>query len=567
MVVLDATIVNVALPHIQRALGFTGSGLEWVVTAYAVTFGGLLLLGGRSGDLLGRRRIFITGLLVFSAASLTGGFANSQEWLLIARAAQGVGGAMIAPTALALIMTTFPEGPPRNRAMGVYAAMSGGGAAVGLVAGGLLTSYLSWRWVFFVNVPIGILVAVMSRYVLSESPRRTGRFDLPGAITGTAGVALFVYGLSNAVTDQAGVSHWGDTKVVTSLAAAVVLLVTFGLIEWRSRHALLPLRVIADRNRGGAYLMMLFLATAMFGIFFFLTIFVQEVLGFSALKSGVAFLPFAGTIVVMSGIVSQLIARVGARVFMTVGPAVTTVGMYWFSHISENTTYVNGLIGPMLVTAAGLGMIFVPLSLVALSRVRGEDSGVASSLLNTGQQVGGAIGLAALGTVTWSAVSNNIKHQAAQAAAAAHAAGKQLPAPKPGASPPAAVFDHALAVGISRGFLVAAGIALLALVIATAMIRVRREDLSGAPTQVELPADDEPASQVGAQEREYVAVGRGFAEPNGSASQDDFAARGSSAAPNGSTGPNGFAAPNGFAGPNGSAGLDGQSGAEEPVSP
>jgi EmrB/QacA subfamily drug resistance transporter len=491
MVVLDATIVNVALPHIQRALGFSGSGLEWVVTAYAVTFGGLLLLGGRSGDLLGRRRIFIAGLLLFSAASLAGGFANSQEWLLIARAAQGVGGAMIAPTALALIMTTFPEGPPRNRAMGVYAAMSGGGAAVGLVVGGMLTTYLSWRWVLFVNVPIGILVAFMARYVLSESPRQTGRFDLPGAITGTAGVALLVYGLSNAVTDTHGVSHWGDTKVVASLAAAAVLLVTFVLIEWRSRHALLPLRLLADRNRGGAYLIMLCLATAMFGIFFFLTIFVQEVLGYSALKSGVAFLPFAGTIVVMSGIVSQLISRISARVFMTAGAAVTAVGMYWFSHISQSTTYVDGLIGPMLVTASGLGMLFVPLSLVALSRVRSEDSGVASSLLNTGQQVGGAIGLAALGTVTWTVVANNIKHQAAQAAAAARAAGQQLPAPKSGATPPAAVLDHALTLGISRGFLVAAGIAALALIITLATIRVRREDLAGPSAQAEVSGTGE----------------------------------------------------------------------------
>src|SRR6266545_373471 len=342
MVVLDATIVNVALPHIQHALGFSGSGLEWVITAYAVTFGGLLLLGGRSGDLLGRRRIFIVGLLLFSAASLLGGFASSQAWLLAARALQGVGGALVAPTALALITTTFPEGPPRNRAMGVYAAMSGGGAAIGLVAGGLLTTYLSWRWVLFVNVPIGILVALMAPYVLPESARRRGRFDLPGAITGTGGVALLVYGLSNAATDQFGVSHWGDTKVLVSLAAAVVLLVSFVVIEWRSRHALMPLRIV------------------------------------------------------------------GARPLMLIGGAITTVGMYWFSHISEHSTYLNGLLGPMLVTSAGLGLLFVPLSLVALRRVRGEDAGVASSLLNTGQQVGGAIGLAALGTVTWTVVSNNI---------------------------------------------------------------------------------------------------------------------------------------------------------------
>ena len=320
MVVLDATIVNVALPHIQRALGFSGTGLEWVVTAYALAFGGLLLLGGRAGDLLGRRRVFIAGLLLFSAASLAGGFATSQAWLLSARAVQGIGGAMIAPTALALVATTFAEGPARNRAMGVYAAMSGGGAAVGLVAGGLLTTYLSWRWVLFVNVPIGVLAAAAAPFVLPESARRRGRFDLPGAITGTAGVALLVYGLSSASTGQAGVSHWADPKVVASLAAAAVLLAAFVIIERRSSHPLMPLRILANRSRSGSYLIMLVLATAMFGLFFFLTMFVQDVLGYSALKAGVAFLPLAGTIVVVSGIASQLISRTGARPLMLAAP-------------------------------------------------------------------------------------------------------------------------------------------------------------------------------------------------------------------------------------------------------
>lgn len=467
MVVLDASIVNVALPHIQRALGFSGSGLEWVVTAYAVTFGGLLLLGGRSGDLLGRRRVFIVGLLLFSAASLLGGFATSQAWLLGTRALQGVGGAMIAPTALALITTTFPEGPQRNRAMGVYAAMSGGGAAIGLIAGGLLTTYLSWRWVLFVNVPIGIVTALLARYVLVESTRRTGRFDLPGAIAGTGGVALLVYGLSNASTDQAGVSHWGDTKVVASLAAAALLLLSFVVIERRSNHALLPGRILANRNRLGAYLIMLCLATAMFGFFFFLTIFVQEVLGYSALRSGLAFLPFAVTIVLMSAVASQLVGRIGARPLMLAGTAVAATGMLWFSQISVHSGYTSGLLGPMLLTSVGFGMLFVPMSLVALSRVRAEDSGIASSLLNTGQQVGGAIGLATLGTVTWTAVSNNIKHQYAAAV-------------RPGGLTAAEVLHRALAVGIARGFLLAAGIALLALVVVIATIRIRRADLAGA---------------------------------------------------------------------------------------
>ena len=487
MVVLDSAIVNVALPHIQHALGFTGSGLEWVVTAYAVTFGGLLLLGGRSGDLLGRRKIFIAGLVLFSVASLLGGFATSQAWLLAARAVQGVGGAMIAPTALALITTTFPEGSQRNRAMGVYAAMSGGGAAVGLVAGGLLTTYLSWRWVMFVNVPIGIITAILAGYVLTESTRRRGRFDLPGAITSTAGVALLVYGLSNASTDQHGVSHWTDGKVVVSLAAAVVLLVSFAFIEWRSSHALMPLRILENRSRTGAYLVMLCLATAMFGVFFFLTIFVQEVLGYSALRSGLAFLPFAGTIVLMSGIVSQVIGRIGARPLMIAGTTIGAVGFYWFSHLTVHSQYVSGLLGPMLVTSFGFGLLFVPLSLVALNKVRGEDSGVASSLLNTGQQVGGAIGLAALGTVTWTAVSDNVKHQVAQAAAIAGRTGLHLPAAKSGV-----ILHQALAVGISRGFLVAAGIVVLALVVVLVSIRLRRDDLAGA-TAMPVPVTGDQA--------------------------------------------------------------------------
>src|SRR4249919_3340847 len=242
MVVLDGTIVNVALPHVQRALGFSGSGLEWVVNAYAVTFGGLLLLGGRAGDILGRRRVFVFGLLLFSGASLFGGFATSESWLLTARAVQGAGGAVIAPTALALITTNFPEGGERNRAFGVYAAMAGLGSAIGLLLGGILTTYVSWRWCFFVNVPIGIVVAAAAPRVLAESPRRPGRIDVAGAVTSTGGVALLVYGLSKAATGADGISHWGDTQVLASLTASVVLLVSFVLIERRSSRPLLPIR-------------------------------------------------------------------------------------------------------------------------------------------------------------------------------------------------------------------------------------------------------------------------------------------------------------------------------------
>ncbi len=479
MVVLDATIVNVALPHIQHALNFSGTALEWVVNAYALAFGGLLLLGGRSGDLLGRRRIFIFGIILFTLGSLAGGLATDQAWMLIARVVQGVGGAFAAPTSLSLIAVTFPEGKERNRAMGVYAAMSISGAAVGLIAGGLLTSYADWRWVFFVNVPIGLLVALVAPRVLGESERRRGNFDLPGAITGSLGLAALVYGLSSAATSSNGVSHWGDTKVVASLAGAVVLLAAFVFIEARSKHPLVPFRVLQSRDRSGAYLISLCIGTAMFGMFFFMTIFVQQVWGYSPVRSGVSYLPMVATILVMSAVASQLVARIGARPLMTVGPLLAAGGMFWMSRISEHSTYAGGLLGPMMLTAAGMGLTFVPLSLVSLAKVSDNDAGVASSLLNTGQQVGGSIGLAILGTVAWSAVSSNI-HAAAAAAATAAKSGHAVAMTKAQElAAQTAMSNHALAYGFGRGYLVSAGIALLALVIAVAMIRIKREDLAG----------------------------------------------------------------------------------------
>ncbi len=489
MVVLDATIVNVALPDIQRALGFSGSGLEWVVNAYTLTFGGLLLLGGRAGDILGRRRVFIAGIILFSAASLLGGFATSQAWLLGARALQGVGGAIIAPTALSLVTTTFPEGPPRNRAMGVYAAMSIAGGAVGLIAGGLLTTYASWRWVLFVNVPIGIAVALAAPRVLSESARRRGRFDLPGAITATLGLSALVYGLSSAATTANGVSHWGDTKVVGSLVAAVVLLAAFIIIESRSKHALMPLRIFRNRDRSAAYVIMLCVGTALFGMFFFLTIFVQTVWGYSALRTGIAYLPMMATVMLMSVVSAQLVPRIGARPLLLAGSAIATGGLFWLSRISEHSHYTTGLLGPMVLTAAGMGMLFMPLTLVALSRVEDRDAGLASSLLNTGQQVGGSIGLALLGTVAWTVVANTARTSAAAAAAAAKAG---HPLHGTAAQLKTAIYDHALSVGFSRGFEVSAGIALLALIVTIAAIRVKRSDLAGvqpmpgaAPAQVQ----------------------------------------------------------------------------------
>ncbi len=477
MVVLDATIVNVALPHIQHALGFSGSGLEWVVNAYALAFGGLLLLGGRAGDLLGRRRVFIAGLLLFSAASLAGGFATSQAWLLAARAIQGAGAAVTAATALALIATTFPEGKPRNRAMGVYAAMSVAGGAVGLIAGGLLTTYASWRWVLFVNVPIGLAAALASPRVLGESPRQRGRFDLPGAITGTGGLAALVYGLSNAATSPDGVSHWGDAKVVASLAASAVLLAAFAVIEARGKNPMLPIRLLADRDRTGANLIMLCVGTAIFGMFFFLTVFMQAVWGYSALKTGVAYLPLTAAIMVASGAAAQLVPRIGARPLLLAGSPAVAGGLYWLSRISEHGSYAGAVLGPMLITAFGLGLLFVPLTLVAMSRVADQESGVASSLRNTGQQVGGSIGLAVLGTVAWTVVANSTGAATAHATSAAGRAGHP---PRPSQAALTAIYHHALATGFSRAFLVAAGVMVLALIITIAAIRIQRADLGEA---------------------------------------------------------------------------------------
>jgi EmrB/QacA subfamily drug resistance transporter len=455
MVVLDATVVNVALPHIQKALGFSGSGLEWVVNAYALALGGLLLLGGRVGDMFGRRRVFVVGLLLFSAASLAGGFATSQAWLLAARAVQGVGGAIVAPTALALIATTFPEGPPRNRAMGVYSAMSAAGGALGLLAGGLLVSYVSWRWVLFVNVPIGIAAALAAPAVLPRGTRRRGRFDLPGAITGTGGVTALVYGLSNAATSPDGTSHWGDAKVLAALTASVVLLAAFAVIEARSQHALMPVRLLRDRDRVGAIAMILGVGTVISGVFFFLTLFVQELWGYSPLRAGVAFLPLTVVLVVGSAAAASLMPRIGARPLLLAGAAASAGGLFWLSRMAVHGTYPGGLLGPALVTGAGLGLTFVPLSLLALARVADADSGVASSLFNAGRQVGASIGLAVLGTVAWTVVADGARaHATAARTASWHAA-----------------YQHAMAAGFDRAFVAAAAIALLILVVAVAAIR------------------------------------------------------------------------------------------------
>jgi len=324
---------------------------------------------------------------------------------------------MAAPTALSLVAVIFPEGRPRNRAIAVYSATAIVGLAVGLIVGGLLVTYLNWRWVLFVNVPIGLVVASLATRVLPAPPRQTGRFDLPGAVTATAGVAALVYGLSNASTTPDGVSHWGDAKVVASLAAAAVLLPAFAVIETRSRYALLPMRLMRSRDRSGAFLISLCTGTALLGMFFFLTLFIQEVWGYSALRAGAAYLPYVPAILVMTVVAQRGVSRIGARPLLIAGCAIAAGGMFWLSRISEHSTYAGGMLGPALVLGAGLGLVFVPMSLVILNRVTSSDAGAASSLVNVGQQVGGAIGLAVVGTVAWSAVASSLRSQAAAAAA------------------------------------------------------------------------------------------------------------------------------------------------------
>lgn len=470
MVVLDITIVNIALPHIQTALGFSTESLSWVVNAYTLTFGGLLLLGGRAGDILGRKRVFIFGILLFGLASLLGGLAQNEGQLMAARALQGVGAAIASPTALALITTTFREGPARNRAFGVFAAVSAGGGAIGLLAGGVLVEWLDWRWVLFVNVPIAVAIAVMAARVIRESERHPGHFDLAGALLSTLGMVALVYGFIRA--SQEG---WTDPVTLGSFGAAVVLLLLFFLNERRSPQPITPLHMFADRNRAGSYGIMLFLACAMFGMFFFLTLFVQNVLGFSPIQAGLAFLPVSAVIAVGAGITSQLLPRVGPKPFMVAGALCSGAGLAWLTQTDVHSTYLGSILGPVLVFSLGMGMQFVSLTLMALSNVADRESGAASGLLNTTQQVGGSLGLSILVTVFGTASRNEAHDQVPVFLSQANPAQKalflrtgQLPDPWG---------DQVLTSGVSAAFIVAACFALVAALIALFVIQVRPSDL------------------------------------------------------------------------------------------
>ena len=470
MVVLDITIVNIALPHIQSALDFSTTNLSWVVNAYTLTFGGLLLLGGRAGDILGRRRTFIFGVLLFGLASLLCGVAQTSWQLLAARALQGVGGAISSPTSLSLITTNFDEGPERNRAFGVFAGVSAGGGAIGLLAGGILVEWLDWRWIFFVNVPIALLIAFLTPRHVRESERHPGNFDLMGALTSTLGMVALVYGFIRAA--QQG---WRDPLTLASFGVAVVLLVSFILIERRSRQPITPLHMFADRNRAGTYGMMLCLAAAIFGMFFFLTLFVQQVLGFSPLEAGLAFLPVSAVIAVAAGFTSQLLPKFGPKPFMVLGSLCLAAGLSWLTLTDVHSTYAGSILGPMLVFSVGMGLMFVSLTLMALSNVEPHEAGAASGLLNATQQVGGSLGLSILVTV-FGTVSRNEADDQVPAFLAQATPLEKAQFAKTGVLPPP-WGDEVLSAGVSAGFIVAAAFAIVSFVISLAVIRVRPSDI------------------------------------------------------------------------------------------
>lgn len=446
MVVLDTTIVNVALPSVQRALQFNATDLEWVVNGYALAFGGLLLLGGRAGDMFGRRRMFIAGVLLFAAGSFAGGLATSAAWLVAARVVQGAGGAIVAPTALSLIADTFEEGGARNRALGIYAGAAGGGGAVGLILGGLIVNYLSWRWVLFVNVPIALVLAVTAPRVLAASAPRPGRLDLPGAAAVTAGMTLIVYGLSRAATHS-----WSDSGTVASLGIGAALLVLFVLIELRSRQPLMPLALFANRNRSGAYALRMVAGAGTLVALFFLTQIVQNVLGYSPLQAGFAFLPLGAGVVITAQVTSRLVGRTGPRLPIAIGALVVTGAFSWLTRLTPDASYVPDILPALIALSIGLGLIFFPTTVVAVSGAARHETGLASAVLNVSQQLGGSIGLAVLGTIAANVTRDNLA----------------------GVRPTHAVLAHALVAGFSSAFAAAVLIALAGFVLALIVIRVR----------------------------------------------------------------------------------------------
>ncbi len=453
MVVLDIAIVNVALPSIQTDLGFSQENLQWVVSAYALLFGGFLLLGGRVADLLGRRRLFVAGLIVFTAASLLSGLAWSEGALIGARALQGLGAAMITPAALSILTTTFAEGRERNAALGAWGAVGAFGAVAGVLLGGVLTDALSWEWIFFVNVPVGILGLVLAPILLTESrDARAKSFDVPGAVFVTGGLVTLVYAIT-----QANNYGWGSAATIGLFAGALVLLAAFVGWELRTAEPLMRFGILRLRTVTGANVAGLILGTAMFAMFLMLTLYMQQVLHYSAMKTGVAYLAVAGTAIFWSALAAQLVTRVGVKPVLVVGMTALSAGLLYFTQVSASGSYVGDLLPGFLLIAVGLGFSFVPISIAALAGVQPAEAGLASGLINTSQQIGGALGIAALTAVATSTTNDGI------------ASGTAVPV--------------ALTDGFQAAFIGAAAIALVGVLVA--LFVVRREDLVAVPEAVE----------------------------------------------------------------------------------
>jgi EmrB/QacA subfamily drug resistance transporter len=446
MVVLDVAIVNVALPSIQTDLGFAPEDLQWVVSGYALTFGGFLLLGGRAGDLLGRRRVFMVGLTAFAAFSLLAGLSTSPEMLIVARLLQGAAGAVLSPSVFSIVSVTFREGSERNKALGILGAIAGSGAAIGVLLGGVLTQYAGWEWIFFVNVPIGLAALPLVRRYVDES-RADGlakHFDSAGAVAVTGSLMLLVYGLTQSTT-----AGWASAQTIGVLTASAVLMAAFVVIELRSRSPLVPLGFFRRRTPAGANLIGLGLGTMTFGMFFLLSLYMQQVLHFSAMKTGVAYLAVALTAVVSSGVAQALVTRVGVKPALTAGMVLLGGGLAYFTQVSPQGSYVSDLLPGFLLVGVGLGFSFVPVSIAALAGVGGREAGLASGLINTSQQVGGALGLAVLATVSTTRTENLVA----------------------GGSDPAS----ALTSGFALAFWVGAAFAAVSLV--ATLVALRRRDL------------------------------------------------------------------------------------------
>jgi EmrB/QacA subfamily drug resistance transporter len=449
MVILDIAIVNVALPSIQVDLGFSQENLQWVISAYALVFGGFLLLGGRAADLLGRRRIFLAGVVVFTLSSLLAGLAWSEASLIAARAFQGLGAAIITPAALSILSVTFAEGRERNIALGVWGAVGGFGAAAGVLMGGILTDGLSWEWIFFVNIPVGVVAFVLAPILLGESrDAHVNSYDVPGAVLVTGGLSLLVYAIT-----EAGRDGWLAGQTIAFFATSLALLAAF--VGWELRHPepLMRFGILRIRTVSGANVAAVILGTATFSMFLMLTLYMQQVLGYSAMKTGVAYLAVAGTAIVWSAVAAQLVTRVGVKPVLVTGMATLTAGLVYFTQVSVGGTYLGDLLPGFLLIGVGLGFSFVPISIAALAGIQPAEAGLASGLLNTSQQIGGALGIAALSTIATSQTENAV------------ADGSALPV--------------ALVDGFTAAFV--AGVIVAAVGVLAALTLIRRDELEQAP--------------------------------------------------------------------------------------